>query len=455
MELTELELNVSVKKPEEDLPPWIQTVRSTKFDLAVGALIVLNTAIMCYEIEYKGIGDRWTLQGLDAVRDTQTDDVFYYVEHVFTGFFFTELMVRLAADGFAYLKQLMNVGDAIIVVISCTDSWLLTPLGSEGMSNVAFLRVMRLVRLTKALRVVRVLKAFKSLRVIVCAVANSVGALAWSMTLLFVLELVGAIFVAQLLQPYVVDETITLELREFIWRNFGTCGNAFFSVFEVTMAPGGFLRFRRLSEEISPMFALFFMLYTCVVTFAVVRVITALFLKATLSASDTEEAQAATALAKERELLATRLKNRVGQEDSSCLTVEEFNDLMAIPQMQEWISELGMHSSEAQRLYSALDSGNGQVEFTDIFGALSAMRQPPRSSDIVLMLYENRRILERVSNMDEMMLEWSSLPPGSRQQVAVAHMRRSGSRTVPGSTDEGHLLGRGQSSTLNPSINFI
>merc|ERR1719335_595601 len=112
------------------------------------------------------------------------------------------------------------------------------------------------------------------------------------MTLLFVLELVGAIFMAQVIQPFMEEESTDPEsqdLQKFIWTSFGTWTNAMFTIFEITMAPGGFIKYRRLYEEVHALFGAFFVLYVCVVTFAVVRVITAMFLKATLSASDKDQ----------------------------------------------------------------------------------------------------------------------------------------------------------------------
>merc|ERR1712054_246758 len=177
-------------------------------------------------------------------------------------------------------------------MVSMVDSWILGPMGSNVLGNVAVLRLIRLLRLAKVLRVVRVMKEFKSLRVLVAAVVNSVGALGWSMTLLFVLELVGAIFMAQVIQPFmdrVPGNDEEADLQKFIWNSFGTWTNAMFTIFEITMAPGGFIKYRRLYEEVHALFGMFFVLYVCVVTFAVVRVITAMFLKATLSASDSED----------------------------------------------------------------------------------------------------------------------------------------------------------------------
>merc|ERR1712100_561523 len=86
-----------------------------------------------------------------------------------------------------------------------------------------------------------------------------------------------------------MEDTSNPELQMFIWKAFGTWTHSMFTIFEITMAPGGFIKYRRLYEEVHFAFGAFFVIYVCVVTFAVVRVITAMFLKATLSASDSDE----------------------------------------------------------------------------------------------------------------------------------------------------------------------
>merc|ERR1719382_71737 len=112
-----------------------------------------------------------------------------------------------------------------------------------GMSSLVVLRVTRLVRLAKVLRGMRVMKAFTPLRVLVGAVTASVGALGWSIALLFVLELMGAIFLAQVLRPEIQNMDRDPEQRMMLWQTFGTWDNAMFSIFEITMAPGGFIKY--------------------------------------------------------------------------------------------------------------------------------------------------------------------------------------------------------------------
>lgn len=386
---------------------WGPVVQSPKFDMLVGFVIVANTLVMSLQLEVEG----WLIRP-DEVREIividdaprWVDASFEIAEHIFTAVFALELALRLFSNGLLYLSSIANMGDAVIVVISSLDSWVLTPMGSEALSNVGVLRLLRLVRLAKVLRVVRVMKAFSSLRVLVSAVMASVGALAWSMTLLFVLELIGAILLAQVLRPYIEDDSQDFEFRMWLWERFGTWLHAMFTVFEITMAPGGFINYRRLAAELNPLFGLLVAFYVCLVTFAVVRVITAMFLKATLAASDKDEDQQGNERRKKLEAAAAFAENllmSLEQTNADCPTTwvdeAELVSLLEIEQMKEWTDEVGLQETEVRRLFRALDDGRGVIPFRDFIQVLRRMRGAPRCSDIVVELYESQLILKQLA----------------------------------------------------------
>merc|ERR1711907_908244 len=144
------------------------------------------------------------------------------------------------------------------------------------------------------------------------------------------------------IQPFMEEESTDPEsqdLQKFIWTSFGTWTNAMFTIFEITMAPGGFIKYRRLYEEVHALFGAFFVLYVCVVTFAVVRVITAMFLKATLSASDSEEHDSAEEKSSQWTLCLSAMKPEEQQnhhESKLTLTYEELQDLLKLDHLDNW-----------------------------------------------------------------------------------------------------------------------
>merc|ERR1719198_832333 len=136
------------------------------------------------------------------------------------------------------------------------------------------------------------------------------------MTLLFVFELIGSIFLSQLLQPFISDEGNDMELRKLVYERFGTWSRSMFTTYEITMAPGGFIQYRTVIENVNPLVGVFFVVYGCTVTFAVIRVITALFLRATLSVCDREEFEQGQQLINQRNAFAETLQASIDEDGS-------------------------------------------------------------------------------------------------------------------------------------------
>jgi hypothetical protein len=206
-----------------------------------------------------------------------------------------------------------------------------------------------------------------------------------------------------LVRPHIEDDTLDLESRRFLWERFGTCFRSFLSIFEITMAPGGFIAYRRLYETLSPLLSVFFVSYVCVVTFAVVRVITAMFLKTTLSASIKDDEKVDREKALQREAYTGNLKRAMeSAEDERCgtMTRDEMHELLAVPRMQELLEDMELKASEVERLFQALDLGHDHISFRDFVTSLLRMKGPPRGADIVLQLHESRKVLERLEKLE-------------------------------------------------------
>ena len=65
-----------------------------------------------------------------------------------------------------------------------------------------------------------------------------VGALAWSMVLLYIIQLLASIFIAQVSHDFQMDEDASLETRSFVFRYFGNRTSAMLTMFEMSLAPG-------------------------------------------------------------------------------------------------------------------------------------------------------------------------------------------------------------------------
>jgi hypothetical protein len=273
-----------------------------------------------------------------------------------------------------------------------------------GPINLSLLRVFRLLKLTKVLRVVRVVKAFAPLRVLVHAVVKSLGALAWSMLLLIVLQIVAALLLAQALQTAITDESGDLQVREKMWDSFGTMVRAWLTCFELTFVPGALLQHAYLFYEVNPGFYLLIMVYVCLVTFATIRVITALFLRNTLTAADKDSDEEVARLKLKRLAYSKRLCAHLEEaegEEPGCGRIDEpgLDSLLTYKIMAEWLLDAGLSTTDAMRIFKALDLGNGTVYLSQFLGAISQICDKSKDKDIILH-HESAKAVHILQNLN-------------------------------------------------------
>merc|ERR1712224_1185530 len=100
------------------------------------------------------------------------------------------------------------------------------------------------------------------------------------------------------------------------------------TMFDMTYAPGAWGRIgRKVIFEVSGFYCVFFIAYVCGVTFGLIRVVSALFLKETLTAAANDEECAIADRRKRRENDVAHLRmvfDIVDKDHSESITVEEF-----------------------------------------------------------------------------------------------------------------------------------
>ena len=142
------------------------------------------------------------------------------------------------------------------------------------------------MKLVRVLRLVRVLHIFRQLRILLYSIAHSASALVWSMFLLHIIQVIASIFMAQSLPVWSRDENNELDDRRKVYAYFVTFIRALSTMFDITLAPGAWDNIgRMIIYGVDRWHSLFFFLYVSCVTFAVMQVFSAIFLKETLAAA--------------------------------------------------------------------------------------------------------------------------------------------------------------------------
>ncbi|CAE8584272.1 unnamed protein product, partial [Polarella glacialis] len=369
----------------------------------MGSVIMLNTAVMLAELQWRGneadlalglsVGSPLLWNESPAGSDAG-QSFFDATDAFFLACYFLELAVRIVVlrcasvyDGGVVWSTLI---DALLIVAGVLEA------AFRGSITISVLRLIaRPMKFVKVIRVIRVMSMFRQLRILAKTMVASMGALFWSMVLLCTAQLIGAMFLCSLLHGFVMDESQDLTWRLWVNRYYGTGLKAFYTMFEVTQSGGWPTYARPLVEHVDPWWSIFFMLYVTVVVFAIMRIITAIFIKETLgvAADDAMEAvhERMSSQAKYQKMLHQMFEAADCSGDGH-LSRDEFREALSHPAAKHYLSHLELHVHEVDDLFDLLDSGNDQVSYNEFVKGVLRLKGQARSMDVVAIMHDSVEI---------------------------------------------------------------
>ncbi|CAL1169372.1 unnamed protein product [Cladocopium goreaui] len=170
------------------------------------------------------------------------------------------------------------------------------------------------------------------------------------MVLLGIFMSMGALVLGNMLHSFVSDQGMIFEDRAWIWERYGTAYRAMYTLFEITFAGNWPVSARPVLNKVSHVYVIFFVLYITLVVFAVIRVISAVFLK-----------------------------------------VAAYFQTM----------ELDVH--EGQALFKVLQNSNGEVTLEEFIDGILRCKGPARAIDQVAMHAELRDIDAKIGRLAALM----------------------------------------------------
>jgi len=293
--------------------------------------------------------------------------------------------------------------DVIVVPLTCLDTFVLTPLQSET-TNVSFVRIVRIVRVVRAVRIIRTMGYFKELRILLNTIAASCLAVCWGMVLLLIVQLMAAILLCQTLHDFIVDDTEDLSTRQWVNRKYGDGAKALWTVFEMTFSGGwpGFVT--PIVEGVSPLYAFIFIPYVVVVVFAVIRIVSALFLKETLAQASQEAEQMVRDRMKDVENTLNNLNALFQAADTSGdghLNLEELTALVSHERVKLLLGKLGVDAGDSEALFHVLDDDNsGHVPREEFISGIKKVKGEARSMDLIPVANHTKQILKQLESLE-------------------------------------------------------
>jgi len=216
------------------------------------------------------------------------------------------------------------------------------------------------------------------------------------LTLIFV---AAGILLSQLLSGFITETEHDLQLRLWVYKHYGSGLRAVYTIFEVTLSGCWPNYARPLIEDVNAWYALFFVVYVVIVVFAVIRIVGALFLTATIKAAGEDLAMTIMHKAKERHNYAQNLHRLLARcfrsddnPDNDLLTLAEAEEKLRDPEFRLQLQALGLEDYELSGLVAILDEGEG-VTFDEFVQAAMRIKGMAKGIDTVLIMHQQRQIV--------------------------------------------------------------
>lgn len=373
-------------------------VENPAFDYFVATLIISNTIVIAIQTD---------MNARDP--DGETPSSIRALDLFFTVFFATELTLRIVVERCRFISgrnKGWNMFDSFVVLSAIVEEFLSTA------TNATAIRVLRIMRLVRVIRVVRTLRIFNDLRAMVRGIFTSIVSLVWALVLLFIICFVFGLFITQTVASYrnehpapqVSDPGEPL-LDEDLVNRFGSLLDTMYSLYQAITGGDDWASFANPLFEISPIMGLFFCLYIAFAVFAVLNVVTGVFvdnaIKANQQDADVVIMEQTDARRKHVEQVKSVFK-RADRDGSGVLDWEEFQRHLDNPYVQAYFRQLDLdiEGNGAHSLFMMLDfDGSGTIDVEEFVFGCGQLKGNARSLDLARMGHSQRQLSNKLISL--------------------------------------------------------
>merc|ERR1712187_16963 len=155
-----------------------------------------------------------------------------------------------------------------------------------------------------------------------------------------------------------------------------------------------------LMNNVNEWWAFFFVAYKCSIGFAVVQVITSVFIQQTFKVASrdeevmiTERKSASKAYLKNLE----RLFQTLDKSGDGIVTRKEFESVLEDKEVIHWFAAMEVDVGKASQLFNMLDDGDGMISLDEFINAMKLIKGDAKGTDMVMLMREIKKLEKSVS----------------------------------------------------------
>ena len=215
------------------------------------------------------------------------------------------------------------------------------------------------------------------------------------MVLLMVLKVGFALIICQALQGVILDPNTEDTTRQEVNRLYGSFLKALYTMFEITHSGSWPAVVRPVVEKVDGWYAVLFLSYITLVVFAVIRIVTALFLKETLAsaANDADMVMEDNRRAAvEANMKLQELFHAADDDGDGHLSPDEFVEALSLPSVRGFLQSMDVSIRDTGPLFEILDDGDGRITIAEFCKGLMQLKGQARALDIIILQHELAKV---------------------------------------------------------------
>eukprot|EP00429_Kryptoperidinium_foliaceum_P082482 CAMPEP_0176213856 /NCGR_PEP_ID=MMETSP0121_2-20121125/15875_1 /TAXON_ID=160619 /ORGANISM="Kryptoperidinium foliaceum, Strain CCMP 1326" /LENGTH=438 /DNA_ID=CAMNT_0017552933 /DNA_START=1 /DNA_END=1317 /DNA_ORIENTATION=- len=381
-------------------------VYSRAFEVIITLSIVANTMCTTYQADFE-------IQHLGA-----TPPVGVIMDGTFLAIFAMEMLLKLVVHRWYFFvndEMHWNWFDFVLVVFSAMDF----VFAEAAIVRISFARSLRIFKLGKVLRVFRTVRFLKELRVMVTSIIGSLVSLGWSIVMLGLILFVFALFFVQQMAVYLSSlgpSGVGTELFDDQSAYFRSVRTAMLTLSMCTTGGRDWEDIWRLIEPLGTGPALAFVFYIAFFTFAVLNILTGIFVESALSLAKPTEQEAlkqSRLQAEEEGEELTMILEALDDDGDGLMSMSEFASAMTNDRIVHLLHRVGVDIKDAELFFTTVASlGNRQdaIEIPEFVAQVMRLRGQALSIDLHAVLLQLHALQDTLARkFDELRKEQMSI----------------------------------------------
>jgi Ca2+-binding EF-hand superfamily protein len=364
-------------------------IKHEVFEVMSLSLIIANTILMAFQQQYIGYDLGYEVGFRDYRLPAEdfwpwAQPCFDLLEPIFAILFSIEILVKLTVFRKEFFFSLWSYLDIAVSVVMLM-SWLV-PNMNAGHSRLSFARLARFGKMARIAGKTQTAHFMsESLKLIVAAIKGSFVILFWSLSIMVLLQILAGMTLGSLVEPFLRDEDQPDDIRYRVFKYYGTFWRSMVTMFEVSLANWA-PACRVLFDEVDEAFSYFFLFYRCVIGFAVLSVIQAVFIQQTMKSIQLDDNTILEHQRQQKEKSLQKLRTvfvKLDTDQDGFLTWEEFQPLLHDDRMKLTIDSLDLEAQDLKKMFHLMDKGDGKISWEELHEGLPHIKGGARSVDMV------------------------------------------------------------------------